>query len=160
MQKFEECKNSSEFFRFLVIMKKFHILASSLHNMPLNVSHTDFHTMCYIAKSAESNPNGVSMGDLARELQISPPAISRAISSLEKRGYVKRMIDMNNRRSVTVIPTDEGIKAMDEDRRFFEKVAKRISFEIGEEKLNELEILLKQLYTTVHDIIDEELTKQ
>lgn len=158
MQKFEEYQKGSESFKFLVIMKKFHILASSLHNIPLNVSHTDFHTMSYIAKSAESNPQGVSMGDLARELQISPPAVSRAISSLESRGYVKRTTDINNRRSVTVTPTEKGLIAMDEDRKFFEKIAKKITCEIGSEKLNELEILLKQLYQTVNDTIKEELS--
>ncbi len=159
MQKFEEYQKGPEFFKFLVIMKKFHILASSLHNIPLNVSHTDFHTMSYIAKSAESNPQGVSMGDLARELQISPPAVSRAISSLESRGYVKRTTDINNRRSVTVTPTEKGLIAMDEDRKFFEKIAKKITCEIGSEKLNELEILLKQLYQTVNDTIKEELSR-
>ena len=159
MQKIEEYQKGPEFFKFLVIMKKFHILASSLHNIPLNVSHTDFHTMSYIAKSAESNPQGVSMGDLARELQISPPAVSRAISSLESRGYVKRTTDINNRRSVTVTPTKKGLIAMDEDRKFFEKIAKKITCEIGSEKLNELEILLKQLYQTVNDTIKEELSR-
>ncbi len=157
MQKLEEYQKGPEFFKFLVIMKKFHILASSLHNIPLNVSHTDFHTMSYIAKSAESDPQGVSMGDLARELQISPPAVSRAISSLENRGYVKRTTDINNRRSVTVTPTEKGLIAMEEDRKFFEKIAKKITCEIGEDKLNELEILLKQLYKTVNDTIKEEI---
>lgn len=159
MKKFEECQKSSESFKFLVIMKKFHILTSSFHSLPLNVSHTDFHTMCYIVKSAEENPNGTSMGDLARELQISPPAVSRAISSLENRGYVKRTTDKNNRRSVTVTPTEKGLIAMEEDRRFFEKIAKKITCEIGEEKLNELETLLKQLYQTVNDTIKEEIAR-
>ncbi len=158
MQKLEECQKGSEFFKFIVIMKKFHILTSSFHSLPLNVSHTDFHTMSYIVKSAEENPNGASMGDLARELQISPPAVSRAISSLENRGYVKRTTDINNRRSVTVTPTIEGITAMNEDRKFFEKITKKISAEMGEEKLNELEALLKQLYQTVNDTIKEELS--
>ena len=159
MKKFEEGQKGSEFFKFIVIMKKFHILTSSFHSLPLNVSHTDFHTMSYIVKSAEENPNGASMGDLARELQISPPAVSRAISSLENRGYVKRTTDINNRRSVTVTPTQKGLIAMEEDRRFFEKIAKKITCEMGIEKLNELETLLKQLYQTVNDTIKEELSR-
>ncbi len=157
MKKFEECQKSLESFKFLVIMKKFHILTSLFHSLPLNVSHTDFHTMCYIVKSAEENPNGASMGDLARELQISPPAVSRAISSLENRGYVKRTTDINNRRIVTVTPTQKGLIAMEEDRKFFKKIAKKITNEIGDEKLNELETLLKQLFQIVNDTIKEEL---
>lgn len=156
MQECMNCKNGASFFRFITIMKRFHILASSLHQMPLNVSHTDFNTMCFIIRVYEANPNGVSIGNLAKEFQISAPAVSKAISSLEKRGYVKRMIDINNRRSVTVIPTKEGILAMDEDRKFFEKITKRISQEIEDEKLEELEIFLNKLYKTVHDTIEEE----
>lgn len=149
-------KKDTSFLRTLIIMKRLHILVASLHNMPLNVSHTDFHTMSHIMQSAELNPSGVSIGNLARDFQISPPAVSRAISSLEKRGYVKRLIDVNNRRSVTVIPTEKGIAAMNEDRMFFERVEKNISNKIGNEKLNELEQLLNQLYKAVYDTIEEE----
>lgn len=149
-------KKDTSFLRTLIIMKRLHILVASLHNMPLNVSHTDFHTMSHIMQSAELNPSGVSIGNLARDFQISPPAVSRAISSLEKRGYVKRLIDVNNRRSVTVIPTEKGIAAMNEDRMFFERVEKNISKKIGNEKLNELEQLLNQLYKAVYDTIEEE----
>lgn len=156
MQDCKECQKDSSFFRFLVIMKRFHILASSLHNMPLNVSHTDFHTMSYIVKSTQSNTHGVTIGELAKALQISAPAVSRAISSLEKRGYVKRTVDLNNRRSVTVTPTENGILAINEDKVFFERITKNISQKLGDEKLETLEILLNQLYKTVYDTIEEE----
>ncbi len=149
-------KEDSSFFKFLVIMKKFHILASSLHNMPLNISHTDFHTMGYIVKSTHSDMHGVSIGDLAKELQISPPAVSRAVSSLEKRGYVKRTTDLRNRRSVTVTATENGISAMKEDKIFFEKIAEKISQQIDDEQLETLETLLNRLYKTVYDTIEEE----
>ena len=149
-------KEDSSFFKFLVIMKKFHILASSLHNMPLNISHTDFHTMSYIVKSTHSVMHGVSIGDLAKELQISPPAVSRAVSSLEKRGYVKRTTDLRNRRSVTVTATENGISAMKEDKIFFEKIAEKISQQIDDEQLETLETLLNRLYKTVYDTIEEE----
>lgn len=158
----QECKKLQKdmlFFRFLLTMKRFHILASSLHNMPLNVSHTDFNTMRHIMQINEIKPNGVSIGNLAKELHISPPAVSKAVSSLEKRGYVKRMIDINNRRSVTVIPTEKGIAAMNEDRKFFEKITKRISEEIDSKKLEELEALFNQLYKIVYDTIEEERNK-
>lgn len=149
-------KEDSSFFKFLVIMKKFHILASSLHNMPLNISHTDFHTMSYIVKSTHSDMHGVSIGDLAKELQISPPAVSRAVSSLEKRGYVKRTTDLRNRRSVTVTATENGISAMKEDKIFFEKITEKISQQIDDKQLETLETLLNRLYKTVYDTIEEE----
>lgn len=157
-----ECKefqtgcNNSTFLKLLLVMKRFHILASSFHNLQLNLSHTDFHTMSYIVQSAETNPHGVIIGDLAKQFMISPPAVSRAVSSLEKRGYVMRTTDLNNRRSVTVTPTEKGIAAMNEDKRFFEKIAIKITQEIEDEKLDQLETILTQLYKTVHDTIEEE----
>ena len=124
--------------------------------MPLNISHTDFHTMSYIVKSTHSGMHGVSIGDLAKELQISPPAVSRAITSLEKRGYVKRTTDLKNRRSVTVTATENGISAMKEDKIFFEKITEKISQQIDDEQLETLETLLNRLYKTVYDTIKEE----
>lgn len=153
---FKKCKNNSTFLKFLLVMKRFQLLASSFHNLKLNLSHTDFHTMSYIIQSAETNPHGVIIGDLAKQFMISPPAVSRAVSSLEKRGYVMRTTDLNNRRSVAVTPTEKGISAMNEDKRFFEKIAVKISQEIEDEKLDQLETLLKQLYKTVYDAIEEE----
>ncbi len=158
----QECDNQiseKSLLKFLTIMKKFHILALSLHRIQkihLNVSHTDFNTMCYIMQIAERNPNGVSIGNLAKALKVSPPAASKAISSLEKRGFVKRMINLNNRRIVTVIPTENGKKAMDEDKIFFEKVARNVYHVINEEKLNEIDCLLQQVYDVVYDTIEKE----
>ena len=124
--------------------------------MPLNISHTDFHTMGYIVKSTHSDMHGVSIGDLAKELQISPPAVARAVASLEKRGYVKRTTDLRNRRSVTVTATENGISAMKEDKIFFEKIAEKISQQIDDEQLESLDTLLNRLYITVYDTIEEE----
>ncbi len=47
---------------------------------------------------------------LAEKLNISKPAICRALDTLSKFNLAKRVVDKNDRRNVFIIPTDNGYK--------------------------------------------------
>lgn len=55
------------------------------------------------------------LSELSREMQISAPTITGIIDRLEKTGYVKRLLDKNDRRAVNIILTKRGIGVV---RRF------------------------------------------
>jgi DNA-binding MarR family transcriptional regulator len=52
--------------------------------------------------------DGVRQGDLAKSLSIDKGAAARAISKLEKAGYVKRKKDKNDKRVVRVYLTEKA----------------------------------------------------
>lgn len=50
---------------------------------------------------------GISAGDLARAVDLSPAAVTSVIDRLEEMGFVERTRDAEDRRRVIVQPTDE-----------------------------------------------------
>jgi DNA-binding MarR family transcriptional regulator len=50
---------------------------------------------------------GISAGELARAVDLSPAAVTTAVDRLERMGFVKRTRDPEDRRRVIVQPTDQ-----------------------------------------------------
>ena len=50
----------------------------------------------------------ICMGDIVGMLEISPSSATDLVNYLEREGYVKRVPDAENRRSILVIPTEKG----------------------------------------------------
>lgn len=52
--------------------------------------------------------NNVSLSEIRKYLALSKATISQMLGTLEKKGYVKREIDKNNRRNIIATLTPEG----------------------------------------------------
>jgi DNA-binding MarR family transcriptional regulator len=71
----------------------------------------DWEVMCALKLRRESNRS--SPGSLASELELSTGAMTSRIDRLEHEGYVRRMPDPEDRRSIVVELTPEGHGAWD-----------------------------------------------
>ena len=58
-------------------------------------------------------PHRLSPTVLARGLMLSSAGVTSRIDRLERRGYVRRLADPNDRRGVLIELTDEGLEAVD-----------------------------------------------
>jgi len=67
--------------------------------------------LCALKLKRESNRS--SPGSLATELELSTGAMTSRIDRLEREGYVRRMPDPEDRRSIVVELTQEGHGAWD-----------------------------------------------
>jgi DNA-binding MarR family transcriptional regulator len=56
----------------------------------------------------------VPVGVLARNVHVSHPTMTGILDRLEKRGLVQRTRDTQDRRRMTVMPTAEGLKLLDD----------------------------------------------
>lgn len=74
--------------------------------------------------------------DLAEELEISKPAISRALVSLEKKGYVRRKKDPDDRRVRRVFLTEKARRIAPEIERVYENI-----FSVAARGVSEVEIV-------------------
>ena len=54
---------------------------------------------------------GITAGELAHAVGLSPGAVTTVLDRLERRGFVERRRDPNDRRRVVVAPTDEANRA-------------------------------------------------
>ncbi|CAM3277773.1 MarR family transcriptional regulator [Deinococcus deserti] len=58
-------------------------------------------------------PEGLTLGDLAGLMAITPPAITKRMDGLERRGWVARQADTQDRRTVRAQLTAEGRQVVD-----------------------------------------------
>ena len=71
----------------------------------------------------------VRVRDLAEDLSLSKPAISRALDRLEQLGYVRRKADSSDGRSVVLQPTMRGSKFLADFAEFVQQAIDRLAQE-------------------------------
>jgi len=64
----------------------------------------------------EETPEGLRMNDLADRILYSKSGFTRIVDRMEAAGLVRRVRPENDRRSIFVVPTDEGREAMERAR--------------------------------------------
>ncbi len=78
-----------------------------------------FMTLVAIQDYCEETPEarGISVGELAERLEVSMPAVSKMLRTLEERGWAIRLTDEQNRRMVYVNVTEAGKVLLTEAKR-------------------------------------------
>ena len=72
------------------------------------LARREFVALHLLRELCEEKGGGIQMSVLARELEVSLPAVSKVVQSLEERGYVLREADPTSRRNTLVRPTEAG----------------------------------------------------
>ena len=72
------------------------------------LARREFVALHLLRELCEEKGGGIQMSALARELEVSLPAVSKVVQSLEERGYVLREADPTSRRKTLVRPTEAG----------------------------------------------------
>lgn len=90
--------------------------------------------------------------NIAKYLQVSPPVISTSIKSLIRKGYLKKVLNLEDNRIYYLEMTEKGIQS---NRRSFEFSHRLI--EKGTKKLSALDlIVLRKAFKLIETIVDEE----
>lgn len=95
---------------------------------------------------------GVSVSELAKNLLVTTPAVSKILRDMEEKGYIKRETDKNDRRNTIVKVTKKGEQARKETCKRMDLLMQNSINRLGEENTEELIRLLNQLT----DFINEE----
>lgn len=125
-----------------ILIDRFRRIKQLLDSIPLRsgISHSEFCVMNIIAEK-----DGITVSEIAAELGVSPPAVSRSLKFMENRTLITREANMNNRRNTIVKLTDNGRETLEITRKQFDEIADFINLEMGEERK-------KQLYGLVTEI--------
>ncbi|HHY20450.1 MAG TPA: MarR family transcriptional regulator [Bacilli bacterium] len=109
--------------------------------------HTgEFFLMRRIARNAYA-----SVADIHSRLFITKPAVSQMYNSLEKKGYIKREIDSNDRRKFVVTLTPQGHEVLQRMQEYFNKMLGEMISRFGEN--NTIELI--ELFNRFADISDQ-----
>lgn len=120
-----------------------------------DVNMTELLLMYGIADNTLDSKYNVGMTEIREYLSVSKAAVSQMLSSLEKKGYINRDIDKNNRRSLIVTLTSAGQKVLSNEYNVFNKRLDRIIDELGREDVEQMIAIVGRM-TEIMKRLDEE----
>lgn len=94
----------------------------------------------------------LNVSALAEYMNMSKPALSRMLSSLEERKYIRRICGKSDRRSSQVSLSPEGERILEKEKQFYLNAIERISARMGRSDLEHLFNLSEKL---VHILLEE-----
>lgn len=124
----------------------------------MGLSESEFMMLNIVGRydTTDRDQPGIYVSQLADLLQVSPPAVSRMLRGLEKRGLLTRETDKRNRRNTFVKLTEDGCsereKAVSRIKDFLNRVIQRAG-------IPETEQMLRQI-ARVREVMQEELEKE
>ncbi|MCC8142167.1 MAG: MarR family transcriptional regulator [Lachnospiraceae bacterium] len=96
----------------------------------------------------------LNMQRIQERLQISKPAISYTLNTLEKKAYIVREIDSHDRRRISVTITQEGMTATESSMQQHADMWGRIVEDFGEEDMMQLTSLLTRFFSVMDNICE------
>ena len=105
--------------------------------------------------SEQDEAHKVYAMDIQNKLSASKAAVSGLLSSLEKRGYIRREIEPENRRKVSLSLTDKGKAELEVCREPFNDLIVEILEDLGYENAHALMERLEQLSAVLDRIYSE-----
>lgn len=108
-------------------------------------------------KCACSECDGINLDvpSIQEKLQISKPAVSYILNTLEKKSYITREIDSKDRRKISIVATPEGITAAAQCSEKCDEIWGRLLDQFGEDDMRRLVELLTRLTGIFEKINDE-----
>ena len=92
-----------------------------------NITMSEFILMREVAENTKESYNPMALTEVREYLSVSKAAVSQMINSLEKRGYLTREVDVNNRRNIIVVLTEVGQEVYQKkNQEFFDRFEKVI----------------------------------
>lgn len=88
---------------------------------------------------------GITQEQLAKEIYIDKSGVARRLASLEKRGYIRREIDPQDKRILRVFPTDAVLEMLPDIRGVLAEWNGKILDGFTEEEKEQLESLLNRV---------------
>ena len=87
----------------------------------------------------------ITVGEIAIEMNISSSAVSQLIAKLEKNKYIKREINLQNRREVFITLAENGLEYFSKQDYVEQQIADKIYSKLSSNELNELERIVEKL---------------
>ena len=104
------------------------------------------HKISHLIRNSQEEKPGAKITDLSVAAEMSKPAVSQMLNSLEKKGLIERIMTKTDRRVVYVKLTDSGKTQLEKIAQKMDELMDQIVEELGKEDTAELARLLDKLY--------------
>jgi Transcriptional regulators len=120
----------------------------------------DFHTLKAIMRCKDEKPDkNVRVSDIVNRMPVPAPAVSRGLKFLEGKGFVKRTVDVNDRRNTWVTITAEGEKVYHETADAMSDFFDAIFAKMDPGDIAAMNDGLKKLRTAAEEVVSERSIK-
>lgn len=99
--------------------------------------------------------NYLQQEELAEQLDVGKAAVSRVVSSLEAKGYVKRMRQASDKRAYSIALTDRSVSLGSELKSIYNLFYERVREDIADEDIIKVESLLSRVAENLKALEDE-----
>jgi len=103
----------------------------------------------------DSQHKNIKAADLSDILELSRPSITRILNDLERKGFITRNIDNNDRRRVNIELTEAGMEALETANNRLLLLAERLVAVLGEADTDKLIELIDKLAAIYKEIAEE-----
>ncbi|EAF5053456.1 hypothetical protein A7N94_05945 [Listeria monocytogenes] len=154
MKKSLENELVQSIFRFKKLVSKGFGMDLINNNNQLNI--TELMLINEISDNTLNSEENVGISDVKEFLSVSKPAVSQMLSSLEKRGFLVRDVDKNNRRNVIVTLTDTGREVLSVELENFNIKLKKIISHLGEDDVKQMIEIVNRMILITNELNSEE----
>lgn len=103
-------------------------------------------------QKAHPESEGMYASDLAAHMRMSPPGVSRSLKPLEAAGYIRRSVDLEDRRNTYIALTDEGEAIRKRKKQEVLSFVKQVFEKMGEDNMRQLITLWNLLADTMEAV--------
>lgn len=137
------------------LVEQFRRMRQLLNAIPLeaDISHSEFCLLNIIMECGKCG--GITVSEIAAELDVTPPAVSRSLKSLELRGLIVRETNLINRRNTMVHLTEKGIDSVKTSRKQIDRIMDYTNEKMGAERKDRLYELLREMTEIMENYADE-----
>ena len=119
-----------------------------------NVSCSELNVLKALCEGEKENKK-MNITELATLLKMSKSAVSQLISKLEKKGFVKRKINLFDKKINYISVTEEARISYENNHEKYNEVVKKVVEEMGEADSKELSRLLEKLSNIISELGEE-----
>lgn len=121
-------------------------IISSMHRMKKikytnlfeNLSQQEFMILQMIEHQKKEDKRGICVSRLAKQMRISPPAVSRKLKEMEDRNLVIRTVDREDRRNTYINLTEHGEQIRTDACHIMDSLFIRVIHNMGQENVEQM----------------------
>lgn len=104
------------------------------------------HVLIYLYKNRK---NIINQRDIEREFELTNPTVNGILKRLENKGFIKRVVSLNDARNKEIMITDKSISLIAEMKKKAKNMENKMTSGITKEELDTFYQVIKKMFNNV-----------
>ena len=104
------------------------------------------HVLIYLYKNRK---NIINQRDIEREFELTNPTVNGILKRLENKGFIKRVVSLNDARNKEIMITDKSISLIAEMKKKAKNMENKMTLGITKEELDTFYQVIKKIFNNV-----------